>query len=97
MDGLLSSEYSWEFVTESKCLAQNPCELVYARLVPSAAETDAALYAGNSAQGKLITTMAIASVSDDEFAPSVPIYCAQGLYVYMGTHATGILVIWRNL
>ena len=97
MDGLLSSDYSWEFVTASKCLAQNRCELVYARLIPSAAETDAALYAGRDTNGKLITTMATAVITDDEFAPAVPIYCAEGLYCYMGTHATGILVIWRNL
>ena len=97
MDKYLSSDYSWEYVKADKCVAQIACELVYARLVPTGATTDSALYSGRDAGGKLITGLKRSGVDDLEFSPPVPVYCPEGLFVDVGSSVDGILVVWRNL
>jgi hypothetical protein len=97
MDGFDSSEYSWQFVTASGKLDDGPCELVYANLLPSGASTGTILYAGKDAGGKEIIALAGTTVDNKEFSPAVPVYCAEGLYITIGSAVTGVLVIWHNL
>jgi hypothetical protein len=92
-----SKEYSWEYVTADRCVQVGECELVYARLVPSASTTDSALYDGTGTSGKKITDLKVAVVTDLEFKPPIPIHCGTGIYVDIGTSVSGVLVVWRKL
>lgn len=92
-----SKDYSWDYVTGDRCVRTGPCELVSAYLVPSAGTTDSALYDGTDSKGKKIADLKEAAISGHPFSPLIPIYCAKGLFVDVGTSVSGILVQWRNL
>ena len=92
-----SKEYSWEFVTASRCLTDRPCELVYAQNVPTGATVTSILYDGINANGKEIIALNAAVATNQSFAPPVPVYCERGLYVVPGTAVTGVFVMWRHL
>lgn len=92
-----SKEYSWAWVTVSRLLTAKECELVYAHLVPSGAETGTIIYDGESASGDIVTYLVSTTVDGKEFKPPVPIYCRKGLYITKGSATTGIFVQWRNL
>ncbi len=97
MQPIISPEYSWEYVTASKAVEKGHCELIYARLVVTAGSTNSALYDGTDTNGKKITDLKDAAITDLEFSPPVPVYCDRGIYVAVGTSVSGILVIWRTL
>ena len=88
---------SRQWVTASALLAEKECELLFAYLVPSAANASVTLYDGENTTGDLIATLKEAAVSGHEFTPPVPIYCRKGLYVDVGSNVTGVLVMWRLL
>jgi hypothetical protein len=92
-----SQDYSWAYVTSSRCLNKGPCELVCAYLVVSAASTDSALYDGTDTNGAKIVDLKSAAVTGHPFKPKEPVYCAKGLYVTVGTTVSGIFVQWRVL
>lgn len=92
-----SQDYAWEYVTVDSLVCKGPCELVYVCLVPSGATTNSAIYDGLDTHGKKIIDLPAAAVTFAEFAPAVPLYCAQGLYVDVGSSVTGILVQYRPL
>lgn len=92
-----SKSVSRQWVTADALLAEKECELLFAYLVPSAANADVTLYDGENTTGSLIATLKEAAVSGHEFNPPAPIYCHKGLYVDVGSNVTGVLVMWRLL
>ena len=94
MDGD-SSLISRQWVTADARLCEKECELIFAYMLPSAANADVSLYDGENTSGDLIATLKEAAVSGHRFRPPVPIYCRKGLYVDVGSNVTGILVMWR--
>ena len=92
-----SKSVSRQWVTADALLAEKECELLYAYLVPSAANADVSLYDGENTTGSLIATLKEAAVSGHEFTPPVPIYCRKGLYIDVGSNVTGVLIMWRLL
>jgi hypothetical protein len=94
---LESKEYSWAWVTADRILTEGECELVYAYLVPSGAETDTHLRNGVDANADIVVTLKAATVTDKAFSPKVPVYCRKGLFADIGSATSGLFVQWRNL
>lgn len=92
-----SKQYSRHWVTADAVLAEKECELIYAYLVPSAANADATLYDGENTTGDIIATLKSAVITGHEFRPPAPIYCRKGLYVDVGSNIAGMFVMWRVL
>lgn len=92
-----SSEFSWAWVTGDRLLTNKPCELVYAHLVSSGASTGTILYNGTDTKGDEINNLADAAAGSDDFNPRVPVYCAKGLYIAVGSNFTGCFVVWRHV
>jgi len=94
---LESKEYSWAWVTGDQLLTDRECELVYACLSVSGAETDTHLRHGTNTGAGIIVTLKSAVVTNLPFSPLAPIYCPKGLFADIGSNTSGLLVIWRNL
>lgn len=92
-----SREYSWDFITASRCLERGPCELVSVEVVPSATTTTTVIYDGTDATGKKIIQFNITIVLNWPFRPIVPLRCDKGIYVTVGSDVTGVFVHWRKL
>jgi len=92
-----SKEYSWAWVTASRCLTDHECELVFAQNVPTGATVTSILYEGIDANGKEIIALNAAVAQNTTFNPPAPVYCERGLYVVPGTAVTGVFVMWRHL
>lgn len=86
---------AWQWVTADRIVSHEPCELLFAYLVPSAAGADASLYDGYSTGGKLIATLEQAAKTSHPFRPPEPVFCAQGLFADIGTSVTGLFVMYR--
>lgn len=92
-----SKEFSWAWVTADRLLTNLECELIYAYLVPSGAETGTIIYNGIGTTGDVVTYLVAAGATGHNFSPKVPIYCRKGLYITKGSATTGVLVVWRHL
>jgi hypothetical protein len=92
-----SRTVSRQWVTVDTVLCEKECELLFAYLVPSAAGADATLYNGDNATGELIATLESAAKTGHKFRPPVPVYCARGLFIDIGSNVTGVFVMWRGL
>jgi hypothetical protein len=92
-----SKEYSWAWVTADRLLTDHECELVYAYMAVSGAETDTHLRNGVDANADIVVTLKSAVVTGLPFSPPVPIYCRKGLFADIGSATSGLLVVWRNL
>ena len=95
--GTDSKEYSWAWVTADRLLTDLECELVFAHMAVSGAETDTHLRNGVDANADIVVTLKSAAVTGHKFNPKEPVYCRKGLYVDIGDNVTGIFVQWRNL
>lgn len=92
-----SKEWSWEFVTADKVVAEGPCEINRLHLVPSGASTGTAVYDGASTEGTKIIGL-VAATRTTHHTPFVPpIYCGQGIYIDIGTNVEGVLIQYRRL
>lgn len=92
-----SKEVSWIWLTVDTMLAPGECELIYAYVVPSAADADVTFYSGENTTGQQVVQIKEAAISGHAFWPAVPVYCRKGLYVDVGSNVTGVLVVWRGL
>lgn len=91
-----SKECLWEFVTADRCLTRNPCELLFAQLVPSGTTTTTSIYNGVDTNGQKIIQLNASTATNKTFRPGVPVYCERGLYIDIGSSVTGCFVIWKH-
>jgi len=94
---LESKEYSWAWVTADRLLTERECELIYAHMAVSDAETDTHLRNGVDANADIVVTLKSAVVTGLPFSPPVPVYCRKGLFADIGSKTSGLFVMWRNL
>ncbi len=93
-----SKEYSWKWVTADELLSHGPCEVLYAKFIPSGAATaTATLYDNEEASGRVIVAWRTAQSMQADFTPPKPIYCEHGLYVDTLDNVKGVFVLWREL
>ncbi|OGN97555.1 MAG: hypothetical protein A2Y89_06730 [Chloroflexi bacterium RBG_13_51_18] len=97
MDNAESKNYSWKWATADELLSHGPCELIYARTMSADAESDTFIYDGENTTGVPIIEFENGVKEGQLFAPPVPVYCRQGLYVDIGTNTIGVFVLWRGL
>lgn len=93
----VSKEYSWAWVTADRKLYQGECELIFAHMAVSGAETDTHLRNGVDANADVIVTLKSVVVTGLSFNPPVPVYCSKGLFADIGSATGGLFVQWRNL
>lgn len=93
-----SKEYAWEWVTASKVVARGACDLLFAKLIPSASATSTAvIYNGEDTNGEIVVPFRTAQSRQADFKPPKPIYCRRGLYVACTANVRGVFVQWREL
>jgi hypothetical protein len=92
-----SRTVSWMRVTVDMVLCEKECELLFAYLVPSAANASVILYDGENTTGRKIVNLKSAAITGHPFKPPVPIYCSKGLFVDVGLNVSSVLVMWRGL
>lgn len=93
-----SKEYSWKWVTADELLSYGPCEVLYAKFIPSGPATaTATLYNNEEASGEVIVAWRTAQSLQADFMPPVPVYCEHGLYVDALDNVKGIFIQWREL
>lgn len=93
-----SKEYSWKWVTADELLSHGPCELLYAKFIPSSAATaTATIHNGSSTSGQTVVAWRTAQSKQADFTPLEPVYCRQGLYVDGIANVKGVFVQWREL
>lgn len=93
-----SKEYSWAWVTADICLSHGPCELLYAKFIPSASATSTAtIYDGEDTTGTKIVEFRTAQSRQADLRPPKPVYCRHGLYVDALANVKGVFVQWREV
>lgn len=93
-----SKDYSWKWVTADELLSHGPCEVFYGKFIPSSSATaTATIYDGENTSGKVVVAFRTAQSRQADFAPPVPVYCRQGLYVDGIANVKGVFVLWREL
>ncbi len=93
-----SKEYSWAWVTADRLLSHGPCELLYAKLVPSSSATaTATIYDGENTNGDIIVAFRTATSRQADCRPARPVYCRRGIYVDAIANVLGVFVQWREL
>jgi hypothetical protein len=92
-----SKEYGWIWSTYDQLISSGPCELLYAFFMTGASTSWVSLYDGANTNGRRIAYLYSAVVTGMPFAPTVPIYCKDGLYIDHSGTQYGCLVVWRDL
>lgn len=92
-----SKEWSWEFVVASGVVVEGECEISHLHLVPKAASTGTIVYDGTDANGRVLTHMVAAVITNAHMPFRPPAYMSQGIYVTLSANATGLLIQYRRL
>jgi hypothetical protein len=94
-EGLWGVDYTR--VTASTEVANEPVVLYGAVLLASVDGGDAAIYDGrDTASGNKVITLKGLAKQNVPFAVGYPILLHQGLYVYVGSNVTEVVVFWRR-
>lgn len=93
-----SKEYSWNWVTADQLISHGPAELLYAKLIPSAAATSTAtIYDGENTSGDIVVAFRTAQSRQADLKPPKPVYCRRGIFVDAIANVKGVFVQWRQL
>lgn len=87
-----------EWVTATRLVSSDPCELVYAKAVSDGGEIkDTLLYDGENTNGDLIINLQQGQGGNITLSPPEPIKCQKGLYVVIGDNTEGAFLMWRPI
>lgn len=88
---------AWVWVTADQVVSVVPSELVYAFLSLRGAGS-ATIYDGVSTSGDVVAILQDAVGGHAvPLVPPEPILCPRGIYIDVGSHVDGILIMWRPL
>ncbi len=87
----------WTWVRVDQVVSKVPSELIYAHLSLRGAGS-ATIYDGDSTSGNVVVILQDPVGGQAvPLDPPEPILCPRGIYVDVGSHVDGVLVMWRPL